>query len=104
VASAEETDKIETSTLVQSAERGVGRRYVVDEHAFSPVRAKVTPGTTVTFTNNGQVVHTIVAQDGSWNTGSLVTAESDYVKFDKPGTYVYHCKEHPWAIGQIVVE
>jgi len=101
---AEETDKIETSTLVQSAERGVGRRYVVDEHAFNPVVAKVARGTTVTFTNNGQLVHTIVAEDGSWSTGSLVTAESDYVKLDKPGTYSYHCKEHPWSIGRIIVE
>jgi plastocyanin len=100
----EETDKIETSTLVQSAERGVGRRYVVDEHAFNPVVAKVTRGSTVTFTNNGQLVHTIVAEDGSWSTGSLVSAESDYVKLDMAGTLTYHCKEHPWAIGRIVVE
>ena len=32
----EETSQIETATLVQSADRGVGRRYAVDEHAFNP--------------------------------------------------------------------
>ena len=25
-------------------------------------------------------------------------------QFDKPGTYTYICKEHPWAYGQIIVE
>jgi glucose dehydrogenase len=26
------------------------------------------------------------------------------VSFDKPGKYVYICKEHPWVYGQIIVE
>jgi hypothetical protein len=25
------------------------------------------------------------------------------VTFNKPGTYTYICKEHPWSIGQVVV-
>lgn len=61
-------------------------------------------GPTVTFTNNGQLVHTVQAADGSWTTGPLVTAESGYVKFDKPGTYRYICKDHPWAIAEITVQ
>jgi plastocyanin len=26
------------------------------------------------------------------------------VTFSKPGTYVYTCREHPWAYAQIIVE
>ena len=27
-----------------------------------------------------------------------------YVTFDEPGTFLYHCTDHPWAIGEITVE
>jgi plastocyanin len=49
------------------------------------------------------MVHTIVAQDGSWTTGTLNPADVGGVTFDKPGNYTYMCKEHPWVVGQIVV-
>ena len=100
---AEPTPQIETATLVQSADRGVGRRFAVDEHAFSPVRARMNAGDYMTFMNNGQIPHTISGIDGTWTTGTLKTAESAQVKFDKPGTYRYSCREHPWAVGELTV-
>jgi len=99
-----QTDEIETATLVQSAERGVGNRYALDEHAFNPARARVKAGTRVSFVNNGRLTHTIVAQDGSWTAGTLKMAQSGFVTFNKPGTLLYQCKEHPWAMGQVTVE
>ena len=48
--------------------------------------------------------HTIVAVDGSWTTGPLQPLDIGQVKFDKPGTYDYICKDHPWVYGQIIVE
>ena len=57
----------------------------------------------MTWRNNGLMVHTIVAQDGSWTTGPLNTADVGGVTFDKPGSFAYTCKEHPWAVGQIIV-
>ena len=57
----------------------------------------------MTWRNNGLMVHTIVAQDGSWTTGPLNPADVGGVTFDKPGNYAYMCKEHPWVVGQIVV-
>jgi plastocyanin len=50
------------------------------------------------------MTHTIAALDGSWTTGRLSPAQSASVTFDKPGAYTYTCKEHPWAIAQIIVE
>ena len=29
--------------------------------------------------------------------------ESGSVRFEKPGTYVYVCPQHPWVIGEVVV-
>src|SRR5439155_18456064 len=51
-AAGQETDEIETASLVQTADRGVGHRYAMDEHAFNPTRARVKVGTRVTFVNN----------------------------------------------------
>ena len=103
-ATGRETNQVQTTTLVQSAERGVGLRYAVDEHAFNPSQIRVAAGTTVTFTNSGRLTHTITAVDGSWAAGQLKMAQSGYVPFDEPGTYTYHCEDHPWAMGQVFVE
>ena len=97
------TRQVETATLVPSADRGVGRRYAVDEHSFNPVRARVKVGDFLTFINNGQIAHTIVAHDGSWATGPLRTGESTSLRFAQAGTFRYACKEHPWAIAELTV-
>ena len=49
------------------------------------------------------MVHTIAAEDGSWTTGPLNPIQVGVVKFDKPGTYAYFCKDHPWAKAQLLV-
>ncbi len=100
------TDTVETATLVENpiAWSVGGRRNAINEHAFNPVRARVGVGTRLRFVNNGTMTHTIAARDGSWTTEALAPAMSGYVTFDEPGTFLYHCTEHPWAIGEITVE
>jgi plastocyanin len=99
-----ETSEIETATLIENPSWSVGgRRYDLDEHAFNPVRAQVTAGTRVRFVNNGEIAHTVAARDGSWTTGPIEPAMWTYVTFDQPGTILYHCTEHPWAIGELTV-
>jgi alcohol dehydrogenase (cytochrome c) len=98
-----DTNQIETASL-QRDNGFTGFRYFTDEFAFAPYRARVKAGTQVTWRNNGRMVHTIVAEDGSWTTGPLNDADVGGKTFDTPGTYTYICKEHPWAYGQIIVE
>ena len=97
-----DTTQVETAALVRDT-AFTGSHYMTDEYAFSPYRARVKRGTQVTWRNNGLMVHTIVADDGSWTTGPLNPADVGGVTFDKPGSYTYRCKEHPWVVGQIVV-
>jgi plastocyanin len=52
---------------------------------------------------SGTIVRTIVARDGSWTAGPLSPIQAGLVKFDKPGTYTYTCKEHPCAAAQLIV-
>ena len=98
-------EEIETATLMTVSFGGaVGRRYALDEHAFNPARVRVKAGTRVMFVNNGRLRHTLAARDGSWNSGALPPAKSFYVQLNTAGTFLYHCTEHPWAIGQLTVE
>ena len=100
-----ETDEIDTATLLENPRGAVGgRRYAFDEHNFNPLRARVSAGTRVRFTNNGEIAHTVAARDGSWSTGTLEPGLWDFVTFDDPGTFLYHCEDHPWAVGEITVD
>jgi len=76
----------------------------VDEFALKPVRAKIKVGDSVTWTNTGKVAHTPTSRDGSWTAGTIEPGKTATVKFDKPGNYTYFDKDHPWSIGQLIVE
>jgi quinohemoprotein ethanol dehydrogenase len=80
-----------------------GSHVIEDEYEFDPYRARVTAGTRVMWRNNGVLDHTIVAVDGSWSTGTLHPLDIGMHTFEKPGTYVYHCKEYPWEYGEVIV-
>jgi quinohemoprotein ethanol dehydrogenase len=78
------------------------------EYAYWPARTRVKAGTTVTFTNVGDIPHTATAFDkgkvGDWDTGALNKGESKEITFKEPGTYFYICTPHPWMYGQVIVE
>jgi plastocyanin len=97
-----DTDHIETASLVRDLGLS-GQRYAIDEHRFNPTRARAKAGTFVRWINNGRTRHTIIAQDGSWTTGTIAPAQEASILFEKPGIYLYKCREHPWAIGQLTV-
>jgi alcohol dehydrogenase (cytochrome c) len=72
--------------------------------AISPTRGRAMAGTAVTFANTTAMTHTIRARDGSWTTGRIAPGASASVTLDKPGSYEYRCDEHPWSIGQLIVQ
>jgi len=97
-----DTFKVEVASYVRDSENGSTRMYV-DEHAFNPYRIRVKAGTTVRWVNNGRILHTIGAEDGSWVSSRLVPLEAAGHLFDKPGDYTIICKDHPWAKMQVIV-
>jgi alcohol dehydrogenase (cytochrome c) len=98
----QDADRIEIVSNVRDNSSGAPH-YWMDEYAFSVYRARVKVGTTVRWVNNGQLVHTVVAEDGSWTTPRLAPLQAGAVTFDKPGTYTYVCREHPWAKAELIV-
>jgi plastocyanin len=70
--------------------------------AFKPGTLKVKRGARVTFTNTADSTHT--ASSGSFDTKRIAPGKSVTVKFNKRGTFAYHCKIHPFMKGKVVVE
>lgn len=74
------------------------RRYL-----FVPTRLEVPAGTTVEWTNSDEVVHTVTADDGTWDSGAIPPGETWRARFDSPGSYPYHCGPHPFMMGVVIV-
>jgi plastocyanin len=65
----------------------------VSSFKFEPKVLTVAPGTTVEWVNEGGR-HSIVADNGSFNSETLKQGDKFEHKFDKAGTYAYHCEFH----------
>ncbi len=70
---------------------------------FEPKRIEIAPGTTVRWTNNDQLVHTITADDGSWDSGPIEPGKSWSHTFTRPGEVAFHCTPHPFMKGVVLV-
>jgi plastocyanin len=101
----EDTSAIQLGTVSAFNIATAGRKEEwANDYGVTPPRVRTTAGTAVTWTNTSKVAHTLAARDGSWATGAIKPGESGSVTIGKAGTYEYICKEHPWTIGQVVVQ
>ncbi len=96
-----------TSTTARSAS-GAGATststLTISNFMFSPMRASVAPGSTVTVTNKDSVTHTLTASGGQFDTGDIGAGQTKtFTAPMKPGTYTYICNIHQYMKGTIVV-
>jgi plastocyanin len=63
---------------------------IINDNAFDPHNLVVSPGTTVTWTNHGMTIHSIVAERGSFSSGPIPAGGTYSQVFNDPGTYVYY--------------
>jgi plastocyanin len=75
------------------------------DFTYSVVNLEVPAGSTLTWTNAGNVRHSATADDGSWDTGLIGSGEQASITFDTPGAYAYYCTLHgaPEGIGMSAV-
>lgn len=78
----------------------------VDNFAFAPATITIAAGTTVTWTNRDDELHTVVSADDPklFKSGPLDTGDHFAFTFAKPGTYQYYCSIHPHMVGTVVVK
>ncbi|MBW3548286.1 MAG: cupredoxin domain-containing protein [Actinobacteria bacterium] len=85
-----------------------GGAVTIKTFAFDPDPATVPAGTTVTWANEDEILHTVTSgerdeADGTFDKqldGPGSVAEHT---FDTPGTYAYHCSIHPGMDGVVEV-
>jgi len=76
----------------------------IDNFTFNPPVLTIRAGTTVTFTNNDDFPHTVVAKDRTFRSKTLDTDDAFTFTFTTPGSFAYFCSLHPHMTGTIVVE
>ena len=72
--------------------------------AYSPSSTTVKVGTTVKWTNNDNVTHTITSNDGStFNSGNVNPGGSFSYTTTVTGTFNYHCLIHGLAMSGVLI-
>ncbi len=83
------------------------------EYSFGPSDITVAKGTMITWTNDGTLAHTVTANGfssgqlappagGGYGYG-MTTGQTYSMTFTAPGSYTYHCSNHPQMTGTITV-
>jgi amicyanin len=75
----------------------------IGNFTFGPQEVKVKAGTTVTWTNEDDIPHTVVSPN-AFRSKVMDTDGTYSFTFTTPGTYKYFCSLHPHMTGTIVVE
>lgn len=70
---------------------------------YSPPQLSVLTGSTVMWHNESSRVHTVTAEDGSFDSGRVAIGQEYSHGFDRPGAYPYYCRLHPTIRGRVEV-
>ena len=80
-----------------------GNNVAMASMKFGPAVLTVKAGTTVTWTNNDNMVHTVTADDGNFTSGDLNYGDTYSHTFSTAGTFAYHCTYHAAMKASVVV-
>lgn len=88
---------------VPAVNPGLNVNVDIKDFSFHPNETYLVSGTTVTWTNNDSVTHTVTGTSGKLGSDALRQGQKFSYTFSAPGTYDYHCAIHPFMKGKIVV-
>ena len=71
--------------------------------SYSPTIIQITTGTTVTWTNDDTVVHTVTDLNGTFDSHLILPNTHWQHTFFNEGKYDYFCTLHPWMKGLVIV-
>ncbi len=87
----------------EAAPAAKGATIKIANFDFGPATITVPVGGSVTWINNDDDAHSIVAENRAFHSAPLDTGESFSFTFAAAGTYSYHCGLHPQMVGKVVV-
>ena len=80
-----------------------GNGVAVQAFVYDAAEVTVSVGSTVTWTNNDPVAHTVTDVNQAWDSGPFESGVTFSKTFSEPGTYEYYCIPHPMMIGKVTV-
>lgn len=81
-----------------------GTAISIQNFAFNPDSVTVSVGTTVTWTNNDTVSHTVTSTDGAFDSGNIAPGDTFTFTFSTAGSFSYICSYHPNMTATVVVQ
>lgn len=75
----------------------------IKSFSFQPESITVQVGGTVSWVNRDSVDHTVTSEEGTFNSGNIMSGGEFKFTFTKPGTYNYRCSIHPSMTGVVTV-
>lgn len=69
-------------------------RVSIQHSAFTPADATIMVGGSILWANSDNVVHTVTADNGSFDSGDLQPEATFGFTFNVVGPHYYHCKYH----------
>jgi plastocyanin len=78
-------------------------KVTIGNFTFTPQVLTVRSGSTVTWVNQDDIPHTVVATDQAFRSKVMDSDGQFSFTFGKPGTYAYFCSIHPHMTGKVVV-
>jgi plastocyanin len=98
---------LRTAPEAQAVSESAGDSEVmvsIEGSAFSPEVVTVKAGTVVVWKNKDAAPHTITADNGSFDSGTLSQGAEFRKKFDTPGIFRYSCDVHAYMSGRVEVK
>jgi plastocyanin len=105
---------VSANTLVTSDTQGQEQQRVnatilfdstnLGEKAYEPNPIKIAPESSVLWTNDDRVAHSVTAIEGGFDSGILDAGELFEYTFNKVGGYDYYCTLHPSMVGHVEVQ
>jgi plastocyanin len=81
-----------------------GAQVVMKNFAFDPASVTIKAGDSVTWTNQDSTTHTVTADNGEFKSSDIAPGATFTFKFEKAGTFAYHCSIHPTMKATVVVQ
>ncbi len=98
------TNRIKHTVHAQDEEKMSKETIITIQNDTFTSPVTVQKGTKVTWLNDDASAHTVVADDGSFDLGSISKDQTKSYVFETSGTFKYHSSINPEMEGTIIVE
>lgn len=86
-----------------SSQPAAGNAVSIVNFAFNPASLTVKVGDTVSWTNSSSTPHTVTADGGAFDSGTVAGGAAFQHTFSAAGTFTYHCSIHSSMKATIIV-